>query len=103
MEITRPDTFVIKITNKDGSTYLEDEAINLDLLLSKAQAGINLEDAFATEVWLDRFRDLLVEEYESLQVVTRQDAWLIVRTINTTMASLKKSLPESLTLLSPTE
>ena len=95
MEFVRPDNLVVSIKNKDGSTYLEAPAIELDMLLSKAQAGLDPTDPFNVDTWVDRFRELLLETYDCLdeENLSRQDAWIICRATNCTIDSLKKNLP----------
>ncbi len=94
--------------NGDGSLFFEANALDVDLLLTKAQAGIDVSDNYNFDVWLDRFHNLLIENYSSPEIppqdqITRQDAWVIYVKCSESMQGLKKNMMNSATFVKPME
>lgn len=96
-EIERPAQEVVRIVEK-GEVFFESPTLDLDLLLAQAQAGVDANDLYQADVWLNRFHLLLQEKYQR-EDITSQDAWIICRATQMGMEELKKNLPASVMLV----
>lgn len=91
MDIQRPDLEVITLRNKDGSVAISAPAIELDILLGKAQEGIDPADPHSRDVWLERYLSLIKNDYDGVpDDLTIQDAYILALACSETVFKLKK-------------
>lgn len=99
-EVIAPSS-LISLKRADGTVILEVEPFDLEIIRTQAVKGCDVQDVSNTQIWLERFRRLLEEEYDVK--LTRTETWSLVEAVSLAMSDLKKKVKLIQTSQSSTE